>query len=293
MRRLFSCLLAFAACARAGLADDAPLRIVASFYPVYVHTLNIAANMPGVSVDILAPPQTGCLHEYEATPEDMIKIASADILVVNGGGMESFISKVTDSNPRCRIVDASKGLTLISDAHGTNAHIWLSVLGSIQQVRNIADQLSAADPARAVAYRANADAYMDNLGRLRVRMLDGLKPFKGTSIVTFHEAFPYFANEFGLHIAAVIEREPGSSPGARELADLIDTVRRARVRTLFIEPQYPPAAAETVARETGAKLLTLDPAVMGPLNDAKAYITIMDKNLETLTGALASPGHAN
>jgi zinc transport system substrate-binding protein len=216
----------------------------------------------------------------------MVKLASADVLVVNGGGMESFIENAAASNPQLKIVDASRGLTLQSDAHGTNAHVWLSTLGAIRQVRNIADQLSSIDPSRAIAYRTNAEAYMENLGRLRLRLLDTLKPFKGREIVTFHEAFPYFADEFGLRIAAVVESEPGAEPTASELAGLIETVKRTGARTLFVEPQVPSPAAEVIARETGVKLVTLDPAATGPLNDPDAYIKIMDRNLDALKKAM-------
>jgi zinc transport system substrate-binding protein len=270
-------------CGSAGAADSGSLRVLTTFYPLHIHALNICRDMPGVEVRNLAPPETGCLHDYQLTPADMVAMARADVLVINGGGMESFVD---EARPGLRVIDASIGIPLIEDEHGPNPHVWLSVLGAIRQVRNIADQLAAVDPSRAVAYRANADAYMDKLGRLRDRMLDELKPFRGQSIITFHEAFPYFAREFGLKIVAVVEQEPGSEPSARELADLIATVKKSGTRTLFVEPQYPTDAAETIARETGAKLLTLDPAVTGPV-DPDAYIRTMEKNLETLRAAFS------
>jgi zinc transport system substrate-binding protein len=116
-------------------------------------------------------------------------------------------------------------------------------------------------------------------------MVRELAPYRGARIITFHEAFPYFAREFGLIIAAVVEREPGSAPNARELAESIDSIKKKEVKALFSEPQYPASAADAIARETGMKIYVLDPAVTGP-DDPDAYISIMEQNLKTLQEAL-------
>ena len=117
-------------------------------------------------------------------------------------------------------------------------------------------------------------------------MQSELAPYKGQKIITFHEAFPYFAREFGFEVAAVIEREPGSDPSARELAETVDVIRSSGIRTVFIEPQYPLGAAAAIARETHVRVLTLDPAVNGEDDDG-AYIRIMRKNLEGLKDAFS------
>jgi zinc transport system substrate-binding protein len=270
-----------------GAAGPRPVRILTSFYPMYLATLEVAKGIPGVEVANLTRPQTGCLHDYQMTTEDMTHLADADIFVVNGAGMEAFLDKVVRELPRLRIIRASDGIPLIQGPgnEGDNAHVWLSVSLHIQQVRNIAEQLAQADPAHAQDYARNAAAYVARLEKLRTAMHEGLKDLRTRDIITFHEAFPYFAKEFGLHIAAVIEREPGSEPSAREMAETIATVRKARVNALFVEPQYPAKAADTIARETGATLYTLDPAVTGPMKE-DAYIEIMEKNLAELQKAL-------
>ena len=152
-------------------------------------------------------------------------------------------------------------------------------------MQNIADALEEFDPDHAERYRANADAYIARLDALRRRMREGLDGVKNRNIVTLHEAFPYFAREFGLRVVAVIEREPGSEPSARELAQTIDIVRQTGAPALFAEPQYPAKAIDTIAAETGAKVYTLDPAVTGPMEPG-AYLGIMETNLETLIAAL-------
>jgi zinc transport system substrate-binding protein len=266
-------------------AASKPVRITASFYPMYIATINVTKGIPGVEVRNLTKPMTGCLHDYSCTTDDMKQLAKTDIFVVNGAGMESFLDKVIKQLPNIRIVNASDGIELIKDAEGGNPHVWVSVSLHIKQVRNIASQLAKADPQHAKEYGSNAAAYVAKLEKLRKEMHEGLKGLKTRDIITFHEAFPYFAKEFGLRIAAVIEREPGSEPNAKELAQTITIVKKAKVKALFAEPQYPAKAAQTIARETGAKLYVLDPAVTGPMKD-DAYIQIMAKNLGELRKAL-------
>ena len=115
-----------------------------------------------------------------------------------------------------------------------------------------------------------------------------LAPFAGKEIVTFHEAFPYFAKEFNLKIAAVIDREPGTEPTPQELEDTIEIIKKAGIKAVFTEPQYSPGAANTISKETGAKIYTLDPVVTGEANDGakNAYIETMQKNAATLVKAL-------
>ena len=155
-------------------------------------------------------------------------------------------------------------------------------------MKNIAAQLKEADPEHADAYEANAAAYIEKLTALKDEMHAALDGVPHKDIVTFHEAFPYFAEEFGLHIVGVIEREPGSEPTPEELEATIDQVNQLPVKVLFTEPQYSPSAAETIARETGAKIYELDPVVTGEAmpEAADAYLAAMRKNMEVLKQAL-------
>lgn len=264
------------------MAGAAPLRIVTSFYPIHITTLNVAKNVPGVEVVTLTPPLTGCLHDYQMRPDDLKKLSGAATFVVNGAGMESFLDKVLAQSAGLKIVNASKGIALVED----NPHVWVSVSLAMKQVENIASGLSTIDPAHADLYRKNAEAYCARLEALRKQMHEALKDAKSRDIVTFHEAFPYFAKEFDLNIVTVIEREPGSDPSARELAETINIVRKSGVTALFAEPQYPAKAADSIAQETGAKVYTLDPAVTGPM-EPDAYIRIMSRNLVELNKALS------
>ena len=266
-----------------------PFRIVTSFYPMYVATINITDGVDGVEVYNMTKPQTGCLHDYQLMTEDMKTLEKADAFVINGAGMEDFMDKVTEQQKKLKVIDASRGIELIhDDEEGDNPHVWLSVTDAITQVRNIADQLKEADPAHAAAYEKNAVAYIEKLSSLKSEMHAALDNVPHKDIVTFHEAFPYFAKEFNLNIIGVVEREPGTEPTPTELQETIEQVNALPTKVLFTEPQYSPAAAETIARETGAKIYTLDPVVTGEATPAakNAYIDTMKKNMNTLQEAL-------
>jgi zinc transport system substrate-binding protein len=272
-------------CCASSSAENPKTRIVTSFYPMYVAVLNVAANVPGVTVTNMTKQISGCLHDYQLSPDDMKILSNADIFVVNGAGMESFLEKVIKDRPKLKIVNASKGIDIIKDRNIENPHVWVSISLHKKQIENIAAGLSKHDPENAGAYRNNADSYILKLEELRVKMAGFTKTIRNRDIITFHEAFPYFANEFGLNIVAVIEREPGSEPDARELANTIKIIREGKIRVLFAEPQYSAKIAEIIASETKAKIYTLDPVVSGPLA-ADAYMGIMGKNLEVLQEAL-------
>jgi zinc transport system substrate-binding protein len=269
--------------------DNNRLTIVTSFYPMYVHAINVIKDVKGVNVINMTKPQTGCLHDYQLTPDDLKTLEKARVFVVNGAGMEAFLGKVIKQMPKLKIIEASQGITLLKGdgEEGDNPHVWVSISNAIQQVKNIGNQLAKIDPAHGDKYRENADAYIKKLETLKERMHKSLDGIHNRNIITFHEAFPYFAKEFNLNIVAVIEREPGSEPSAKELAETIKTIKKAKVTGLFAEPQYPAKAAEMIARETGIKVYSLDPAVTGESNgDTNAYLNVMERNLKSLQEAL-------
>ena len=291
---LLVCCLVLAGCGssapgqQSAAKKDGKLHIVTSFYPMYVATINITKGVDGVEVVNMTKPQTGCLHDYQLSTEDMKKLEKADVFVVNGGGMENFLDKVVSQQKNLKIIDASRDIGLIADGNEMNPHVWVSVSNAIAQVKNIAGELAAADPEHADAYRANALAYVEKLEALKKDMHAELDDLPHKDIVTFHEAFPYFAEEFKLNIISVVEREPGSEPSPKELEDTVAQVRKLPVKVLFTEPQYSPGAAETIARETGAKIYSLDPVVTGEANESAmdAYINAMRKNADVLKEAL-------
>ncbi len=288
---LLFAMVAFSGCSaskkKASEGDE--YTIVTSFYPIYVLTKNVVGDIPGVRVINMTEPQTGCLHDYQLVPADLKTLETADAFVINGAGMEDFMDKVIKQQPDLKIIEGAKGMELLVDENGEdNPHVWVSISGAITEVRNIAEGLASSDTKNAKAYRENAEGYVKLLEAQRDKMHQQLDAFKNKKVVTFHEAFPYFAKEFGLDVVAVVEREPGTEPSAGELAELIDNIKATNVKVLFAEPQYSKKAAESIAKETGATVYMLDPVVTGEKNaPADSYIKTMEKNLEVLVEAFS------
>jgi len=281
--RLCFCLIALAF---GSLSDaSASVRVVTSFYPVYIATLNVTEGVEGTEVHNLAAPHVGCLHDYQLTTADARNLSEAKLLLANGAGMETFLGKIRAQNPALKIVEVSEGIPLIDG----NPHVWVSPELAARQVDNIAAALSAADAANADRYASNAAAYKAKLFDLAQRMKTGLAPFTGAPVIALHDALPYFARDFGLDIVGVIEREPGHEPSAKELAETVDLVRSRGVKAILSEPQYSDKAAQTIARETGARVIQVDPVATGPSDPTEArnaYLRAMEKNLGILRDAL-------
>ncbi len=297
MKKITSLLLAAFLFALPSLAGAET--VATSFYPIYLLTINLTQGVDGVDVHNLAAPGTGCLHDYQLQTSDMKALAQADVFLVNGAGMESYLTHVYDAFPSLPVVEASTGVELLDDddmpvAIGegeteVNAHIWLDPQNAIIMVQNLCEGLSQAMPEHRKAFESNRDAYCARLEALDAALTEGLKDLPHKDIITFHEAFPYFAKAYGLNVVAVVNREPGDALSPARLSELVKLVETLGTPPLFVEPQYEDMAAQTLAQETGAKVYTLDPVVTGPEDTAEAltyYETTMLANMETLQTAL-------
>lgn len=280
--------------------NTSSINLVTSFYPIYIITMNITDGIDGINVVTIANQNTGCLHDFQLQPEDIRNIEKADAFIINGAGMESFMDKVTNEIPNLKVIDSSLGIELIpnndNDAHhdhdeehnhsNYNTHIWLSISNYIKQVENIRDSLISIDPNHKEQYKLNSEKYINELKILRDEINNGLENISSRDIVTFHNSFPYFAKEFNLNIAGVINSEPNSEPSAQELSNIIEIVNELSVKSIFVEPQYPLTTANIIANETNCKIYTLDSAVTGEVSK-NAYINAMHSNLDVLREALS------
>lgn len=282
----------------AGLAET----VVTSFYPVWIFALNLTEGLDGVNVWNMTAPDTGCLHDYQLQTGDMKALAEADVFLINGAGMEGYMDSVTGAFPELKVVDASTGVSLLREGSGeeipagqeihhgeANAHIWLDPKNAAQMVKNLAAGLQEAIPGHAAKINENLENYLQRLEALDAELKEALTPVAGKNIVTFHEAFPYFAKAYQLNILAVISQDPDESLSPAELVRLVDLVAKNGLPPLFTEPQYEDLAARTVAQETGAKIWMLDPLVTGPETDVPLtfYEDGLRKNAQVLLEALA------
>ena len=274
--------------------------VVTSFYPIWLFTLNLTEGLENVTVKNLAAPDTGCLHDYQLQTADMKALSEADVFLVNGAGMESFLPMIASAFPDLPVVEASAGIPLLRDTgaleigeaeaeeEGVNAHIWLDPTLAARMVANLAEGLQQALPDRAEAIAANRDALLLRLQQLDETLRAGLADLPRRDIVTFHEAFPYFARAYDLRVVAVVNREPGETLTPAQMSELAEAVQQLGNPPLFIEPQYEDLSARIIATETGAAVYELDPVVTGPGEDVPPdyYETVMLKNMTVLQEAL-------
>ncbi len=275
---------------------DEKLNITTSFYPMYVAVLNIAEGVEDVEVTNLTKGTTSCLHEYTLTTEEMVSLVDSDILVINGAGMEGFLSNVISNYSNLEIIDSSKGIELIEmechhnhDHEGEekeyNSHIFVSIANYIKQIENITEGLVKLDSKNAEKYLNNSREYIKELEELKTEMENVIKYLPNKNIVTFHESFDYFAKEFGLNVVTKIEKEHGESASASEIVSIVKEIREHNVKCIFVETGYNMSIANTVAKEAGVKIYELNPITSGK-NDNTEYINIMRENLNVIKEAL-------
>lgn len=281
--------------------------VVTSFYPVWVMTLNLTRGLEDhVTVRNLAAPSVGCLHDYQLQTSDMKVLSGADIFLVNGAGMEAFLPEIARALPDLPVIEASEGIGLLesgdaveileAEEEEVNSHLWLDPARAIRMAENIAAGLVRLMPEDEAVISANLQDYRSRLEILDQRLREGLEDLPRRDIVTFHEAFPYFAAAYGLHVVAVVNREPGEVLTPAQMAVLVREIGRLGNPPLFVEPQYTDLSAQTLSRETGSSVWSLDPMVTGPEEDVPFdyYETVMLRNMDTLIEALSvSPGSAD
>ena len=281
--------------------------VVTSFYPVWIMTLNLTRGLEDhVTVRNLAAPSVGCLHDYQLQTSDMKVLSGADAFVVNGAGMEAFLPEIARALPHLPVIEASEGIDLLengdaveileSEEEEVNSHLWLDPVRAVRMAENIAAGLVRLMPEDEAVISANLQDYRSRLETLDQQLREGLEDLPRRDIVTFHEAFPYFAAAYGLHVVAVVSKEPGEVLTPAQMSVLVREIIRLGNPPLFVEPQYTDLSAQTLSRETGSSVWSLDPMVTGPEEDVPFdyYETVMLRNMDTLIEALSvSPGSAD
>lgn len=261
--------------------EEQTLTVVTSFYPMYIAALNVIGDTDGVHLQNLSEPQTGCLHDFQLTPEDMKLLSKADVFIINGGGIESFMKDVAKSYPDLTIIEASEGIDLLEDEGEENAHAWMSVATYEEQVNHIAEGLAAADEKHASDYQKHADAYTVKLDALKERQQKVAEKIKGQSVILFHEAYDYVADDYGLDVAYVLDLDEERQVSAGEVADVLAAVRDDQVKYILAEELYGKSMGDTVEKETDAKVIYLDALNRGDY-DADSYIKGMSANIDLI-----------
>jgi len=275
------------------------MKVVVSIYPLGDITKQIGGER--VDVKIMLPPGVSP-HTFEPTPLEMMELHNARVFVKIGGGLEFWAEKMLNasSSKGLIVVDASSGLPLIREIHShglaetpkkskaesADPHVWLDPVFAKAIADKITAALSKADPSGSAYYRGRSEKYKKDLDMLHNEISDKVKTFKIKEYVTFHPAWNYFSKRYGLRVAGVIEESPGREPSPKHIARIIREVKRINSKVVFAEPQFNPAIAEVIAKEAGAKVLSLDPIGGSNIKGRDTYLGLMRYNLSVMEGAM-------
>lgn len=257
------------------------LTVVTSFYPMYIAAENVIGDAGDVRLENLSEPQTGCLHDFQLTPEDMKLLSTADVFIINGGGIESFMKDVAVAYPDLTIIEACENVQLLAEEDEENAHAWMSIAAYETQVQTIADELGKADPTHKDLYAANAKAYKEKLEPLKQRQKKIAEAANGQNVILFHEAYDYVAEDYGLNVSYVLDLDEERQVSAGEIADVLAAVKKDHVKYILAEELYGKSTGDTIEAESDVKVLYLDPLNKGNY-DADSYLEGMAKNMDVL-----------
>ncbi|WP_410524871.1 metal ABC transporter substrate-binding protein [Pseudomonas sp. DTU_2021_1001937_2_SI_NGA_ILE_001] len=282
----------------ASAADGQPLRIGITLHPYYSYVSNIVGDKAEV-VPLI--PAGFNPHAYEPRSEDIKRIGTLDVIVLNGVGHDDFADRMIQASekPDVPVIEANADVPLLAAtgiaARGAgkvvNPHTFLSISASIAQVNNIARELGKLDPANAKTYSSNARAYAKRLRQMRADALAKLTqaPNAELRVATVHAAYDYLLREFGLEVTAVVEPAHGIEPSPSQLKKTIDQLRELDVKVIFSEMDFPSTYVETIQRESGVRLYPLSHISYGEYS-ADKYEKDMTGNLDTVVRAIQENG---
>lgn len=267
------------------------LKVIASFYPLYEFSKNVAGDKAEVSafVPIGVEP-----HDWEPSANDILKLKESDVFVYNGAGMESFVDKLIASGEydNIRFVETTKGINLIqasdeeqkeSSNHNVyNPHVWLDPVLAKHQVLMIRDALIDVDSSNKKYYDDNANAYNSKLDELNSKIKTELSDCKNDTFMPFHDAYSYFANRYGLKTFPLSGVSPESEVTAADLKKFIDFIRKNEIKTIYSEEMVDPKLATTLAEDAGAQVLIFSPLEGLTDQETKNGITYLEKMNENV-----------
>ena len=284
---LFCLMLSAPSCALA-----APKSVVASVFPVWLLLREVTRDVPELSVGLLLPAGTGCPHDYAMTPQDRRTLARADVLVVNGLGLESFLGPEEKARGLMKegatLIDVSRNVDGLLEEDGRpNPHIFASPSMMARMAVSLAAQLAETDAAHAALYEEGGRRAAAAFSALAEECAAAGSRLRGTGVVTQHDIFRYLVRDMGLTVDGLIQPHEGQEPSARDMLELVRLIREKGTAAIITEPQYPARAGQTLAAETGIPCLELDPVAGGP-EDAPAdyYAQVMRNNMRTLEKSL-------
>ena len=278
----------------------AKLRVGVTLQPYYSFVSNIVGDkmevVPAIRGDIYD------VHNYKARPEDIKKMATLNILVVNGIGHDEFIYGIVKSarmGGKIKIINANKGVSLMpvsgmrTKTRVMNPHSFISITSSIQQIYTIARELGQIDPANKAYYNKNAQVYAQKLRNMKAAAITKVNHLKNLNmrVATSHAGYDYLLSEFGLRVRAVIEPAHGVEPSASDIKAIIDTIKRDKIDVVFVDAQVTNKYSTTIQKATGVRIKSLSHMSRGAYTK-DSFERFMKYNLDSLTNAMLDVGKA-
>ena len=299
---ILSLLLTLPACAPAR-GEAARLTVVCTTYPIYLFTSSLTEGVEGVAVERLDTGSTSCLHDYTLSMADMKKLERADVIAVNGAGLEEFLEDALAASDAA-VIDCSLGVELLENLshhhdgddhdghdHGHwDPHYWMDPSNARTMAANLRNNLVLLDPDHAAEYEDNAVQTEEILLQAEKdtwALVEEHLPQGAPGLITFHDGFQYFAKAYGLPLLASIEEEAGSEASAHEIVGVTELVKEHGIPAIFTEVNGSDATARAIARETGCRVAQLNMLMDGPEGDLEAYYTGITGNLAAILNGFA------
>lgn len=290
------CLLLCGCSAPQTSQEDDTLHILASTYPIYLFTKTLTEGVDGVEVTQLIDETVSCLHDYTLTVPDMKAIEKADIIILNGADLESFMEDALAQTGAVTI-DCSEGIDLLPatghEHHGHDEddhhhghydpHYWLSEEAGLVMLNNILHELSELDEANSAAYHENFSSAVKLFPEDQLDASTLSCPY----LITFHDGFQYFAHDNGLTLLKSIEEEEGSEASAADIKEIVALIEEYDIPAIFTEKNGSDDTARAISRETGVEVYQLDMIMSGDGQDISAYFDALNANYAAIREALS------
>lgn len=320
MRKRFLALLALLGVLGGCTAPSVPqskdgLTIVATTYPIYLFANAVTQGVEGITVERLNTGSVSCLHDYTLSVSDMKKIEKADVIVLNGAGLEEFMEDAL-AHSDASVIDCSEGLELLEnpshhhvehgeeegnlsghDEHGHDhghwdPHYWMHPMYGDYMLSRLRERMCAIDPEHKQIYNENAADASGQLGQLDMELsslFDTLQEqgIHSPGLITFHDGFQYFAHAYDLPLLESIEEEAGSEASAKEIVEITALVKEHNIPVIFTEVNGSAATANAISRETGCLVAQLSMCMDGPDASLDNYLNAMRANAAAIVNGFA------
>lgn len=275
-------------------AGEDQLTVVTSFYPIYLMAQYVTEDVDGIILKNMAQPQTGCLHDYELTTEDMKLLEQADVFLMNGLGMESFLDQAREQNPQLYIIETGEDVDILLEGecehgheHGeeesdpVNAHVWLNPSNAAQQAEAIRDALTQLDPDHAQQYAANTEAFTAEMAQIQEEAEMLAVEVSGMKTAAFHEGFIYIEDLLGMEEVIGIFPEENQTPSAKEMTEAVEEAKESGIELILTAADAGEQYADLLAKETGVAVAVWNPLTSGE-GQKEEFVEGMRANLETI-----------